>query len=158
ASLGIGGMAVAFAMQKILADLFASVAIGLDKPFEVGDYISFDGNGGNVERVGIKSTHIKALTGERLVVSNSKLTDSIVRNLAIRDERRVSFDFQIAYGATRDEVTQIVEGVSKIVSSIEDVRLLAAHLASFEESGLRFEVTYFVEKAGLSKYRDIHHD
>lgn len=158
ASIGIGGMAVAFALQKVLGDLFASIAIGLDKPFEVGQFISFDGNSGTVERVGIKSTHIKALTGERLVVSNSTLTDTTLRNISIMDERRVTFNFTVQYGATSDDVRKIVKAVSKIIEDVQQARLHTVHLISFGELGLKFECTYYVVKADFDLYRDVHYE
>ncbi|HLT26913.1 MAG TPA: mechanosensitive ion channel domain-containing protein, partial [Zeimonas sp.] len=93
ASLGIGGVAVALALQSLLGDLFSSISIGLDKPFEVGEFIAFGDNLGTVRHVGIKSTRIDSLRGEQLVISNSKLLQHLVHNYSRMPHRRVVFGF-----------------------------------------------------------------
>lgn len=97
ASLGIGGVAVALAVQNILSDLFASLSIGLDKPFVIGDFIIFGDVMGNVERVGLKTTHIRSLAGEQIVCSNTELLKNIIHNYKRMSQRRVVFGFGVSY-------------------------------------------------------------
>ena len=80
AGLGVGGIAVGFALQKILGDIFCSVAIVLDRPFEVGDFIITGDHMGTVERIGIKTTRVRSLEGEQIIFPNSNLLDSRIRN------------------------------------------------------------------------------
>ncbi|MBC7169684.1 mechanosensitive ion channel, partial [Candidatus Bipolaricaulota bacterium] len=91
--LGIGGIAVALALQNVLGDLFASVSIVVDKPFLVGDFIIVGDMLGTVERIGLKTTRIRSLTGEQLIFSNSDLLSSRIRNFKRMRERRVAFSF-----------------------------------------------------------------
>lgn len=156
ASLGIGGMAIAFALQKILGDLFASVAIGLDKPFEVGQFISFDGKSGTVERVGIKTTHLRTAGGDRLVVSNSTLTDAVLNNVSAMKARGVTFKLRLAYGTQADEVKEVLKQIQAIIEDTEDTTFGSAHLIEFADSGLQFEILYTIGKPDFGLYRDIH--
>lgn len=156
ASLGIGGMAVAFAMQKILADLFASIAIGLDKPFEVGHFISFGSHSGTVERVGIKTSHIRTISGERLVVSNSALTDEVVTNVSAMQDRGVTFTIKVAYGTSPKQVRGLLDGVESIVTDVEGVQFGSVHLTAFADSGLEFVIVYRVISPEFGVYRAVH--
>lgn len=156
ASLGIGGMAIAFAMQKILADLFASVAIGLDKPFEVGHFISFNSHSGTVERVGIKTSHIRTLSGERLVVSNSALTDAVVTNVSAMQDRGVTFSIKVAYGTRPKQVRAVLEGIESVITGVEGVTFGSVHLTAFADSGLEFVIVYRVTSPVFGVYREAH--
>jgi small-conductance mechanosensitive channel len=144
ASLGVGGVAVALALQNVLGDLFASVSIGLDKPFEVGDFIVFGAESGTVTRVGIKSTRIRSLSGEELSVSNSVLLKDVIHNYARMRERRVTFSFRLPFGTPRDRVPAVVERVRHLVESEKPVRFDRGWLIGFGEYGLDFEFVYYV--------------
>jgi small-conductance mechanosensitive channel len=115
ASLGVGGIAVALAAQNILGDLFASISIGLDKPFQVGEYIAFSGNSGTVLHVGVKSTRIRSISGEEISIANSKLLQELVRNYDRMSERRVAFGFGVALGTSRADLERIFVGVKDII-------------------------------------------
>jgi small-conductance mechanosensitive channel len=155
ASLGVGGIAVALAVQNILGDLFASASIGLDKPFEVGQFIAFGNDLGTVEHVGIKTTRIKSLSGEQLVISNTQLLNQLIRNYGRMSERRVVFGFRVPYGTPRERAQAIPARVRALLEQEEQVRFDRAHLANFGEFGLEFEVVYYVLSPDFTLYRDI---
>src|SRR6266516_3339699 len=95
AGLGIGGIAVALAAQSILGDLFASIMIALDKPFAMGDFIVLDEMMGTVEYIGLKTTRLRSLSGEQIVISNADLLKSRLRNFQRLSERRVEFNLSV---------------------------------------------------------------
>ena len=155
ASLGIGGVGLALASQAFLKDLFNYFIIVIDKPFEIGDFITVDEFLGTVEQIGIKSTRIRSLGGEELVFSNSNLTDSRVRNYKRMEKRRICFSINIVYDTpykTLQKLPQIIEtSVSRVDLAIFD----RAHFASYESYSLRVEIVYFAQTADYSKYMDI---
>lgn len=154
ASLGVGGVAVALALQNILGDLFSSIAIGLDKPFVLGDFIIFGDAKGTVTRIGVKTTRLQSLSGEQLVVSNSELLKQLIRNYTRMQERRIASTFRVPYGASRAQAQRIVEGVRAAVQADARVRLDRAHLSTFAESGLEFEFVYYVLSPDYTVYMD----
>lgn len=156
ASLGIGGIAVALATQNILGDLFSSVSIALDKPFVIGDFIIVDNFMGTVEYVGMKTTRIRSLGGEQIVFSNTELLKTRIRNYKRMQERRVVFEFGIAY----ETPTEQVEAVSGIVKEIVGkhttlARFDRAHFKSYGDSALIFEVVYYMLDPDFTKYMDV---
>jgi small-conductance mechanosensitive channel len=155
ASLGVGGVAVALAAQSVLSDLFASAAIGLDKPFEVGQFIAFGSDLGTVDYVGIKTTRIRSLSGEQLIISNTNLLNQLIRNYGRMSERRVVFGFRVPYGTPRARVEAIPARVRAIIESEQKVRFDRGHLATFGEFGLEFEFVYYVLSPDFTVYRDV---
>lgn len=155
ASLGIGGIAIALALQTILSDLFASLSIGLDKPFEVGDFIVVDDLQGTVEYIGVKTTRLRSLSGEQLIRSNTELLKSAIRNYKRMSERRVVFNFGIAYETPVDQVGELGAVVRDIVLAQSPVRFDRAHFMSFGASSLNFEVVYYVLSSDYNVYMDI---
>ncbi|HUH39459.1 MAG TPA: mechanosensitive ion channel family protein, partial [Castellaniella sp.] len=155
ASLGIGGVAVALAAQVVLGDLFASISIGLDKPFEPGDFIVVGGIAGSIEYVGLKTTRIRSLGGEQIVCSNTELLKQTIQNYKRMDLRRIAFRFIVAYGASAAQAESISKTVKDIVSAHEGTRFDRAHLLQFSERGLEFEVVYYVLSADYNRYMDI---
>jgi small-conductance mechanosensitive channel len=156
--LGIGGIAVALAVQNILGDLLASVSIALDKPFEVGDFVNLDaGFMGAVEEIGIKSTRLRALSGEQIVVPNSEVMKARIRNMGRMRERRAVFTFGVTYDTPREQI----EAVPAIVrGAIEELgqgrtRFDRAHFTTFGDSALNFEVVYFVTVPDYNVYMDV---
>jgi small-conductance mechanosensitive channel len=144
AGLGVGGIAVAFALQRILGDIFCSVAIVLDRPFEVGDCIQTGEYTGTVERIGVKTTRVRGLGGEQIVFPNSDLIQSRVRNLSRMAERRVSFRFGVNSGTPATTLERIPGLVRAIIEGLEKTRFDRAHFTAFGQSSLTFEVVYFV--------------
>ncbi len=156
ASLGIGGIAVALAVQNILGDVFSSVSIALDKPFVIGDFIVVDDYLGTVEYVGLKTTRIRSLGGEQIVFSNTELLKNRIRNYKRMQERRVQFEFGIAYETALDDVRRIPDLVRKIVESLgAETRFDRAHFKAYGDSALQFEVVYYVLTPDYNHYMDI---
>jgi small-conductance mechanosensitive channel len=155
AGLGIGGVAIALAVQNILGDLFASLSIVLDKPFVVGDFITIGEHMGEVEKIGVKTTRLKSLSGEQLIFSNSDLLNSRVRNFKRMYERRVPFSFGVIYQATTEQLEAIPPMVRQIIDSIDNTRFDRAHFKSFGESSYDFEVVYYVLSPDYGVYMDI---
>jgi small-conductance mechanosensitive channel len=157
AGLGIGGVAVALAVQKILSDLFASVSIVLDKPFVVGDFIIVDSYMGTVEQIGLKTTRVKSLGGERIVFSNSDLVNARVRNYQQMQERRVLFTFGVLYETSAEQVAAIPPLVRELVEAQENARFDRAHFKEYGDSALVFEVVYYVKVPDYNVYMDVQH-
>lgn len=155
AGLGIGGIAIAFALQGILSDLFASFSIYFDRPFRVGDFITIGTDSGTVERIGIKSTRIRTLQGEELVVSNAELTTARVNNFKKMQERRISFQFGVTYETPHDKVKQINGMVERIFEAVEGGRLDRIHFTAFGDSALLFDVVYYVDSSEYVQYLNI---
>lgn len=154
ASLGIGGIAVALAAQHILQDLFASLAIALDKPVVIGDFIILGQEMGTVERIGLKTSHLRSLSGELIIVPNNDLLSSRVRNYKRMYERRVVFTFDVVYATPVEKLREIPGTVRDIVQRQEGVRMDRAHFSAFGESALTFEVVYFVGSPDYNAYMD----
>lgn len=154
AGLGIGGIAVAFALQNILGDIFASFSIYLDKPFRVGDYILFGDIEGTVKKIGIKSTRIEALQGQEIIVSNKQLTETVVHNYKKMDYRRVLFNFSIKYDTDLQKLEKIPGAIKDIISSIVMARFGRSHFSKFGDFGYIFEVVYYVNSSEYDKYMD----
>lgn len=155
ASLGVGGVAVALAVQNILGDLFASMAIAVDKPFEVGDFIVVGGVAGTVQKVGVKTTRIKALSGEQVVMGNTDLLKQTINNYRLMRERRIVFTFGIAQSTPADKAEQVARTVAEIIRAVPQVRFDRAHFKGFGASSLDYEVVYIVEDPGFNVYMDI---
>jgi len=155
AGLGVGGIAVALAAQNILGDLFASLSIVLDKPFVVGDFLAIGDFLGSVEKVGIKTTRLRSLSGEQLVFSNNDLLNSRIRNYGRMHERRVVFSVGVTYQTSADELRTIPEILQKSVESEDHVRFDRAHFQKYGDFALIFEVVYYVLTADYNEYMDI---
>lgn len=153
--LGIGGIAVAFALQNILSDLFSSFAIYFDKPFMVGDFIEVGKEKGTVEKIGIKTTRLRSLNGEEVVISNRELTSAEIHNFKKLKKRRVSFILDIDYQTSTNKLRKVSRIIKEIIQKKELARFERVHLAQFGDSGLRFEVVYYVDTAHYKKYMDI---
>ena len=154
ASLGVGGIAVALAAQNILGDLFASIAIAVDKPFEVGDFIVLGSVAGTVEMVGVKTTRIRSLGGEQIVMSNTELLKQTVSNYKRLLERRIVFGFGVTYDTTPEQAEEIPRLVQRIVQSSDRLRFDRAHFKGFGDSSLDYEVVYIVLDPGYGVYMD----
>ncbi|MDX9875125.1 MAG: mechanosensitive ion channel family protein [Spongiibacteraceae bacterium] len=155
ASLGVGGIAVALAVQTLLSDVFASLSIGVDKPFELGDFVIFGDELGTIEHIGLKTTRIRALSGEQIVCSNARLLDQTIHNYKRMAERRVVFTFGVVYDTPPQKLRAIGALVKAIISSIEQTRFDRAHFVSFDDYRLKFEVVYYVLSPDYNVYMDI---
>jgi small-conductance mechanosensitive channel len=156
AGLGVGGIAIALATQNILGDLFSSLSIVLDKPFIVGDFISLGDWLGTIEKVGLKTTRLRSLTGEQIVISNSDLLSSRIRNFKRMQERRVVFQLGVTYQTKREHLQKGPEIIKQIINAEEMARFDRAHFFRYGASSLDFEVVYWVLKADYNSYADVH--
>ncbi len=155
AGLGIGGIAVALAAQNILGDLFNYFVIFFDRPFQAGDFIIVDDKLGTIEYVGIKTTHIRSLGGEQIIIGNSNLTNSRIHNYKRMVQRRVVFTIDVEYGTPLETLEKIPGILRSIVESKQSARFDRAHFAAYKEWSLRFEVVYYALSADYNIYMDI---
>jgi len=155
ASLGIGGIAVALAIQNILGDLFSSLSIVLDKPFVVGDFITVDDIAGTVEYVGLKTTRIRGLGGEQVVFSNSDLLKSRIRNYKRMQTRRIVFTIGVVYEISKAKLLAIPDILREVVEAQAQARFDRAHFKSYGASSLDFETVYVVQTPDYGVYMDI---
>ena len=155
AGLGIGGIAIGLALQNILGDLFASLSIVLDKPFQVGDFVVIDDFSGTVENIGLKTTRLRSLSGEVLVFSNGDLTKSRLRNYKLMNERRIPFTFGLTFDATPEQLEQVPAIVKKVIGTQQQARFDRAHFTGFGDSSLDFEVVYWMLTPDFAAYRDV---
>jgi len=153
--LGIAGLAVAFALQNVLADIFASVSIYFDKPFIPGEYIDFEGKGGTVLRTGIKSTRIKTLQGEELSVSNRILTDYKIHNYDRMETRRIDQDILVKYDTSTSKLEKIPKILEQLVKKHKKLEFSRCHLKSFKEYGIEFELIYIVKDKDYNLFMDL---
>ena len=154
AGLGVGGIAVALALQNILGDLFASLSIMLDQPFVIGDFIVVDTLSGTVEHTGLKTTRIRSISGEQIIVSNADLLKSRIRNYKRMQERRVVFTVGVEYQTPAEKLERVPALIREIVSSCEQVRFDRAHFQTIGESAMLFEVVYFLLDPDYARYMD----
>ena len=154
AGLGIGGIAIALAVQNILGDLFASLSIIIDKPFVIGDFIVVGDLKGSVERIGLKTTRVRSLFGEQIIFSNSDLLASRVRNYKQMYERRIAFSLGVTYDTPADVLEGIPETVRRIIEAQADVRFDRCHFKSFGDFSLDFEAVYYVLLPDYNVYMD----
>lgn len=154
AGLGVGGIAVALALQNVLGDLFASLAIVLDKPFVVGDFIIVDDLMGTVERVGLKTTRLRSLSGEQLVFANADLLGSRIRNYKRMIERRVLFRIGVTYQTPHDQLAAIPAMIREIIEAQPSTRFDRCHFQGYGDSSLDIEAVYYVLDPNYSRYMD----
>lgn len=149
---GIGGVAVALSVQKILGDLFSSLSIALDKPFKIGEFIVVDEFMGTIERVGLKTTRIRSLSGELLIFPNSALLESRIRNYSKMLERRVVLRIGVVYNTKADILLEACEKIKALIDRAEGIRLERGHFADFSASSLDLEFVYWIESGDYNEY------
>lgn len=153
-ALGVGGIAVAFAVQNILSDIFNSMAIVLDKPFRVGDFITTGDIVGFVEHIGVKTTQIRSLSGEQITLSNTDLLNSRIHNYKRMRERRVVFRIGVVYETPADTLERIPGIVAEVIRSQPHARFDRAHFFEYGDFSLVFEIVYYVSGAEYVRYMD----
>jgi small-conductance mechanosensitive channel len=154
AGLGIGGIALALAVQAVLADLLASLSIALDKPFGLGDFLTVDDLQGSVEHIGVKSTRLRSLSGEQIIVANSDLLKARVRNFGRMHERRALFQLEVHYETPVATLAAVPRAVREIIEGTPDTRFDRCHLLRCTDRALQFETVYFVTRADFKGYAD----
>lgn len=152
ASLGIGGIALAFASQTVLGDLFSYFSIFFDKPFEIGDFIVVGDKSGTVENIGIKSTRLRSLSGEQLIFSNTNLTNLIIHNYKRMEQRRVAFKFGVEYETPITNLNDIPKITKNIIENIDGLVFDRANFLSFGDYSLIYEVVYYIKNKDYNKF------
>ena len=155
ASLGIGGIAIALALQNVLSDMFSSFSIYIDKPFKIGDTIMIGADMGTVEKIGLKTTRIKTLQGEELVVSNQELTTARIQNFGKMERRRVLYNLGVVYGTPQAKMEKIPEMIKKIVDDVKNVDFDRCHFKTYGDFSLNFEVVYYVNSSEYNEYMNL---
>jgi small-conductance mechanosensitive channel len=154
AGFGVAGIAVALAVQTILSDLFSALSILLDKPFEEGDFVVVDEFSGTVEKIGLKSTRVRSLSGEQLVFSNSDLLSSRIRNYKRMKQRRVVFNLGVVYETPYEKLLKVPDLVREVIESQKDAVFDRAHFQSFGDSALNYEIVYHMTTPDYAAYMD----
>lgn len=155
AGVGIGGIAIAFALQGILSDLFSSFSLYFDRPFKVGDFIIAGETLGTIKHIGFRSTRIASLSGEEIVVPNQDLAKVRIKNYKLMEERRIVFTFRILYETPLEKAREVPNIVRTAIESEEKVRFDRAHLHKFGDSSYDYEVVYYVLDPDYAVYMDI---
>jgi small-conductance mechanosensitive channel len=154
ASLGIGGIAIALAVQNVLGDLFASLSIAIDKPFEVGDFISTSDTSGTVEKVGLKTTRLRASSGEQIIVSNAELLKDTVSNFKRMVTRRIVYNLRAHPDTPPALAAKVPTAVAEFIGRHEKVRFDRAHLARYTQEYIEWEIIYTILDADYDLYMD----
>lgn len=156
AGLGIGGVAIALAAQAVLGDLFAAVALFLDRPFVVGDFIVTGDTVGTIEEIGVKTTRVRALSGELLVLPNSTLASARIQNFKQMSARRVVFKFGVVYQTSAEKLRRAPGIVKGIIEASAKARFDRVHFMNYGDSSLDFEAVYYVLSPDYNVYMDTH--
>lgn len=154
AGLGIGGIAVALAAQTILSDLFSYITIFMDRPFEVGDFIVVDNHKGTIEHIGIKTTRLRSISGEQLIISNRDLTSARLKNMKRMEKRRIAFTIGVVYQTPVDQLKKIPGIIQNIIQKQKSTEFERSHLASIGESAQLFETVYYILSQDYALYMD----
>jgi small-conductance mechanosensitive channel len=154
ASLGIGGIAVALAVQNVLGDLFASLSIALDKPFEVGDSISVPEFSGSIEHVGLKTTRIRAISGEQIVIANAELLRKVVHNFKRQTTRRVAYTLRINPATAPEQAAKVPESLSAIISAREQVKFDHVKLSAMNQDYIEYDIVYNMTDSNYALFLD----
>ena len=154
AVLGVGGLAVAFAIQKILADLFSAFVIFIDAPFEVGDYITVGSVSGTVENIGLKTTKIRSFSGEKFIIPNQNLVDGQVQNFSKIVCRRASFPINISLETEPDKLKDVSRIIKEAVDEVDErAQFECATLASINVEAFEYQVLFISEVESLNEFK-----
>ena len=152
--LGVGGIAIAFALQNVLSDVFSAFSIYFDRPFEVGDFIVVGEHAGTVKKIGMKSTRVQLLRGEELILSNREATTTSIRNFKKMEKRRVEFTIRVAYDTPIKKLKKISEIIKEIIDNHDLTKFDMIHFTEFGTLGLNFQVVYYIKTGDYKKYLD----
>ncbi|MGD6852735.1 MAG: mechanosensitive ion channel family protein [Candidatus Bathyarchaeia archaeon] len=150
--LGVGGIAIAFALQSTLSDFFSAFSIYFDRPFEIGDFIIVGDQAGTVKAIGIRSTRLQLLQGEELVLPNQQLTSSNVRNFRKLKRRRIVVNIGVTYETSSEKLQKIPDIISDIINRMEIATLERVHFTEFADFSLKFLIIYYVESGDWGEY------
>jgi small-conductance mechanosensitive channel len=153
--LGIGGVAVALAVQSVLGDVLASMSIALDKPFGIGDSLAVDDIQGTVEHIGVKSTRLRSISGEQIILANADVLKARVRNYGRMRERRSAFRLNVTYDTPPEKLRAIGPAVREVVESQPQTRFDRCNFLSFGDWSLQFETVYYVTVSDYKTYAQL---
>ncbi|MCW4028232.1 MAG: mechanosensitive ion channel family protein [Candidatus Bathyarchaeota archaeon] len=153
--LGVGGIAIAFALQSTLSDFFSAFSIYFDRPFEIGDFIVVGEYSGTVKNIGIRSTRLQLLQGEELVISNKELTSGSVRNFRKLQKRRIVFTIGVTYDTSSEKLQKIPLILRGIIENTANAEIERVHFTEFGDFALKFQVSYYVKVPDYGVYLDI---
>lgn len=156
--LGIGGIAIAFAAQAVLTDIFCFFSILFDRPFEVGDYITVGELMGTVEHIGVKTTRLRSLNGEQLILSNTDLTNSRISNYKTLEQRRVLTKLGIIYNTPTEKLKEIPVIIKQVIENTPETQFGRAHFSEFGAYSLNFEIVYFILSNDYEKFMNVKQD
>lgn len=155
AGLGIGGIAIGLAAQGLFSDLFAGVSILFDKPFQRDDLIEFGDFIGTVSKIGLKTTRIRSLSGEEVIIRNTNLLDETIRNYQRLNERRWLFRIGVTYQTSADLLEQIPHWIKELIDATDNARFERAHFAGFGDSALEFEIVCHAQSMDYAVFMDV---
>jgi len=153
--LGVAGIAIGFALQNVLGDIFSAFTIYFDKPYEIGDYIVIGSQSGIVKKIGIQSTRLQTLQGEELVVSNNDMISTRIQNFKKMKKRRINFSIGVTYNTSLKKLKKVNEIIKSIIDPERDsniFKLDRVHFKSFGDFSLNFEIVYYLKTADYVKY------
>ncbi len=156
AGLGVGGIAIALAAQNILGDLFSYLVIFFDKPFEVGDFIVVGEHRGTVEKIGIKTSHVRSIDGQQLVMPNAELVKSVINNFKRLEKRRALFGIGVVYYTPAAKLEMIPGIIKEVITKHPQAEFDRAHLKGFGDFSINYEIVYLVESPDFKVYMDTH--
>jgi small-conductance mechanosensitive channel len=156
-TLGIGGIAIAFALQSVLADVASALTIAFDQPFEVGDGVVVDDLGGTIETIGLKSTRIRSWDGQEVICSNSDLLNSRINNYKNMERRRVMLNFGVVYDTSAAQLEQIPAMIQSMVSSVADTEFVWCYFTEVGASALQFQAMYWVNSTDMNVFLKARH-
>ena len=158
AGLGVGGIAIAFALQNVLSDVFGSLAIILDKPFKVGDIIRINDFIGRVEKVGLKTTRVRSTAGEQLIFSNNELLKSTIQNFGEIEERRIALMVGVTYETPYEKLKKVPDVIKAAIFSQAGTSVDHVTLKQLADFSLNFEVWYYIQEREKGKWLEIEHN
>jgi small-conductance mechanosensitive channel len=156
--LGIGGIAIAFALQGVLKDLFSYFTILLDKPIRIGDYIDIDGKKGKVEDIGLKTTRLVAVDGQEIVVANDLITSGTLDNHGKAKDRRVNVQYGVSYDTDVKTLKKLKKEIIKIIEKFDDVEFHRCHLRNLADSSMDYDIVYHIKTRDYNLYMDINEE
>ena len=153
--LSAGGIGLGLALKEPAQELFAYLMILIDKPFSIGQFIVVDSVSATVERIGVRSTHLRSLGGEIVVINNSKLTTSNIQNFATMQQRRMIYSIGVTYQTSADQIKSIPTTIETIVTNTTNAIFNRCHFTGFGDFSLNFEIVYYIDNPNYTSAMDI---
>ena len=153
--LSAGGIGLGLALKEPAQELFAYLMILIDKPFSIGQFIAVDSVSATVERIGVRSTHLRSLRGEIVVINNSKLTTSNIQNFATMQQRRMIYSIGVTYQTSADQIKSIPTTIETIVTNTTNAIFNRCHFTGFGDFSLNFEIVYYIDNPNYTSAMDI---